>query len=102
MISASTLAKIFCDVNHSVVEDINLCERQDGTKYIVIDLRPYKREQHVCPICEKHCPGYDHTQPQPRLWRAMDNHGVIVYLRYRLPRVSCRQCAMGVPAFRLH
>ena len=89
MISASTLAKIFCDVNHSVVEDINLHQHSDGTKCIIIDLRPYKREQHLCPVCGKRCPGYDHAQPQPRLWRALDNHGILVYLRYRLPRVFC-------------
>ena len=89
MISTSTLARIFCDVNHSVVEDINLHQHSDGTKCIIIDLRPYKREQHLCPVCGKRCPGYDHAQPQPRLWRALDNHGILVYLRYRLPRVFC-------------
>ena len=51
MISASTLAKIFCDVNHSVVENLSLDVRPDGTKCVIIDLRPYGREQSLCPVC---------------------------------------------------
>ena len=100
MISASTLAKIFCDVNHSVVENLSLDVRPDGTKCVIIDLRPYRREQNLCPVCGKRCPTYDHTQAEPRLWRSLDNHGVIVYLRYRLPRVKCPEHgvhAAGVP-----
>ena len=100
MISASTLAKIFCDVNHSVVENLSIDTRADGTKCVIIDLRPYKREQNLCPVCGKRCPTYDHTQAEPRLWRSLDNHGIIVYLRYRLPRVRCPEHgvhAAGVP-----
>lgn len=55
----------------------------------MVDVRPYKRLQHLCPQCGKNCPGYDRGGRPARTWRALDWGDVLVYLRYAPPRIQC-------------
>src|SRR5579864_5054817 len=80
---------------------LNHCHRHRGFVYhharfgpdktsIEVDVRPRQGSAARCSGCHQLAPGYDHL-PEWRfefipLW------GVLVFLRYRMRRVDCRQC----------
>ena len=43
-----------------------------------------------CPICQKKCPGYDHTT-ENRRWRCLDLAGNLFYIECTVKRVCCRE-----------
>ena len=54
-----------------------------------IHVEPYVRMQHLCPICQQACQGYDHPLSHESSWRANNLNGVIVELLYNPARVYC-------------
>lgn len=85
-----SVCKHFAHVNEQVViEDMDLNVDNDGVVSVIFDVRPYKRHQRRCPHCGKRCPGYDSTSSPPRLWRALDCGGVLLYLRHAPGRIHC-------------
>ena len=54
-----------------------------------IHVEPYVRMQHLCPICQQACQGYDHPLSHESSWRANNLNGVIVELLYNPARVFC-------------
>lgn len=80
---------------------LNHCHRHRGFVYerarfgpdkksIEVDVRPREGSAARCSRCHQLAPGYDHL-PERRfefipLW------GLLVFLRYRMRRVDCRQC----------
>ena len=84
---------------------LNQCHRYPGFVYqqarfgpdkksIEIDVRPRDGSTAVCSGCHQPAPGYDHL-PERRfefipLW------GFLVFLLYRMRRVDCRTCGVGV------
>lgn len=85
-----SVCKHFAHVNEQVViEDMDLNVDKDGVVSVILDVRPYKRHQRRCPHCGKRCPGYDSMSASPRLWRALDCGGILLYLRHAPGRIQC-------------
>lgn len=56
---------------------------------IHLRLRPIRRKQCRCPVCQSKCPGYDYKSDTESMWRAANLNGVPVFLFYRRQRVKC-------------
>lgn len=59
--------------------------------HILVNARPYKREQRKCPVCGKKCPVYDHKAKTPSSWRANALNGVPIIIQYAPVRIQCRE-----------
>jgi len=73
----------------AALEDVTMSQDDRGVSTLTFDVRPYRRFQNICPHCGRRCPGYDAGRGTPRLWRGLDFGGVIVQLRYAVPRIQC-------------
>jgi transposase len=71
--------------DQAVVEEVRFDEANDA---LVVAVRPRKRSQGRCGVCEQSCPGYDQGEG-PRRWRAMDLGTVRAYVEADAPRVRC-------------
>lgn len=57
---------------------------------IIVNARPFKRKQGLCPECGRKCPGYDTKHPERETtWRAPDLNGVPIHIRYTPRRIQC-------------
>jgi len=76
------ILRIIFALNQCVIESFNI----EGNA-LVISVRPYRRHQKRCPICNAKCDVYDlmHT----RRWRTLDAGLIMCYLQYRPARVAC-------------
>jgi len=63
-------------------------------KVIEIDVRPRVGSAAVCSGCHQPAPGYDHL-PERR-FEFIPFWGILVFLRYRMRRVNCRNCGVVV------
>ena len=89
MASGTTLLKRLLNVNHLVVSNCSFEQSDDGVVRLNIDVRPHKRHRDCCPVCGRHCQGYDHISTETRSWRSLDFGGILVYLHYQTHRVRC-------------
>ena len=62
---------------------------------IIISVRPWKREQRRCPVCNKHCEFYD-ARATPRRWRTLDLARSLCFLEYRPARLRCPEHGVHV------
>ena len=60
-------------------------------KQLHVHLRPIKRYQCRCSICNKVCPVYDHKSKDENWWRAANLNGIPVYLFYQRCRIHCQE-----------
>jgi len=60
----------------------------DAKHVLRIYVRPRKRDRKRCPICHRHCPGYD-ERPLERRWRSLNCGFVKVEIVSQLSRVCC-------------
>ena len=98
MASPITILKNVLNLNHNFMH-VESCEKttvivhHDGEiieqTRIMVNARPYKRKQDLCPYCMKKCPGYDRKHEDPSSWRAPNLNGVPVYINYCPRRVKC-------------
>ena len=98
MASPITILKNVLNLNKNFMH-IENCEEtvvtvsHDGEVFeqsrIIVNARPYKRIQGLCPCCMKKCPGYDSKRPKPSSWRAPNLNGVPVYICYKPKRINC-------------
>ena len=72
-----------------VIERVEF-EGTDEEEILVISARPFSRDTHRCPMCEKRCQGYD-SSSKVRRWRSLDFGSQRVFIEARAPRVSCRE-----------
>ncbi len=90
MATPTTLLKAILAVKEFVYEGNEFGKTDDGVKYVVLDVRPYKRFADRCPYCGRKCSRYDNGNTDgPRKWRAPDWGGLKVYLRAQTHRVNC-------------
>lgn len=73
----------------ATIDSVSIETSEDGVVCCYIDLHPHKRYRNCCPHCGKRCTVYDKSAAKPRLWRALDFGGVLVYLRYTPCRIQC-------------
>ena len=82
-----SLLKRLLKTDRIVVENIRF-EEVDDEEILVVRARPFSRDTHRCPICNKRCPGYDSSE-RVRRWRSLDFGSERVYIESRVPRVRC-------------
>ena len=58
---------------------------------LLVYVRPYKSQQHKCPLCMKMAPVYDYKQKHESWWRGPNLGGIPTVLLYRSCRVNCRE-----------
>ena len=97
---ASSILSILKDVLKLNCMHVNSCEKEtvhisrnketfEQTR-IIVNARPFKRKQMICPKCGRHCPGYDTKRPKSETtWRAPNINGVPVLIRYTPHRIEC-------------
>ena len=68
----------------------NVYFEADQEEICVITARPQSRDTNRCPICGKHCQGYDSTFKKRR-WRSLDFGSQRVYIEANAPRVKCQE-----------
>jgi transposase len=56
---------------------------------IILDVRPRQKLLDRCPICGRKGKHYDNGRLESGHWRSLDCGAAMVYLRYRVPRVTC-------------
>ena len=83
-----TVFKHLLNVNKIHLEGLNLITNEDGDRELHLQVRPYKRDEHRCPICNRHCPVHDY-QSKDRSWRTLDFGTTQTYLHYTPARVKC-------------
>ena len=71
MASIKSLVKRALQVNHTVVDAVEVEEDEFGADSLVISLRPDKYAQNRCPHCHAKCPRYDKGRGMIRRWRAL-------------------------------
>lgn len=97
---ASSLLSILKDVLKLNSMHVNSCEKETVTisrnneKFeqtrIIVNARPFRRKQNICPKCGRHCSGYDTKRPERETtWRAPNINGVPVLIRYTPHRIKC-------------
>jgi len=84
----SSLVKHLLRIKNIVVEDVYFEGKTE--EVCVIVARPPKRDTNRCPICEKHCQGYDSTFKKRR-WRSLDFASQRVYIEANAPRIKCAE-----------
>jgi transposase len=72
-------------VEHTVVERV--LDDEDAHA-VVACVRPTRSRRRRCPVCARHCPGYDQGEGRRR-WRALDLGVVQAFLEADAPRVRC-------------
>ncbi len=93
------------DFAMELITILNQCHRFRGFVYhhdrfspdkkvIEIDVRPRVGSAAVCSGCHQPAPGYDHL-PERR-FEFIPFWGILVFLRYRMRRVNCRNCGVVV------
>lgn len=71
------------DLHETVIENINI---EKGT--IIVGVRPYKHQQHSCPLCGRRCPTYDRSKSHRR-WRTPDIGSIVCLLAFVMERIEC-------------
>ncbi len=73
------------------VEKVSFEKNEDltGPAVVMIDVRPFSRQQHRCGRCRRRSPRYD-VGRGPRRWRSLDHGTTQVFIRAPAPRVKCR------------
>lgn len=98
MASLLSILKTVLNLNHNLMhvenwEETLVTVHHDGEDFeqtrIMVNARPYKRAQGLCPYCLKKCPGYDRKRPEPSSWRAPNLNGIPVYICYSPSRINC-------------
>ena len=111
MTSFNRVLKCISNVNHCVIDDVELRQLSDGSECLHIYVRLKKGHKHHCPICGKKCSGYDRVtssnlfaseleQQYPSYWRAPDLGTIKVILHGQLDRINCPEHGVlveGVP-----
>lgn len=100
--TVESILKNALNLNTSVIESIEYIEGKEGLPKsllyvlpfsmpfkILLHVRPYKSEQHKCPICKMKAPVYDYKQDHESWWRAPNLNGIPVVLMYKPCRVAC-------------
>lgn len=97
---ASSLLSILKDVLKLNSMHVDSCEK-DTVKIsrnneifeqtrIIVNARPFRRKQNICPKCGRQCSGYDTKRPERETtWRAPNINGVPVLIRYTPHRIKC-------------
>ncbi len=80
-------------LERAVVERV---EFDPGEQLLVAHVRPSRRRQGRCGLCERRCPGYD--RGGRRRWRTLDLGSVRAVLEADAPRVACREHGVVVAA----
>lgn len=81
------------------LEGACVVDTQVRPDHVVIEVRPYKKFLHRCPVCQAKCPVYD-TMRAPRRWRCLDLCATKTYVQCSLSRVRCPEHGVlveGVP-----
>lgn len=70
-------------------------ETYNGKDVVIVDVVPRKNGRAICSGC--HQPGavYDH-QPQPRYFEFIPVWGFLVFFRYAMRRVNCKNCDVKI------
>ena len=100
MASIKSLVKRALQVNHTVVDAVEVEEDEFGADSLVISLRPDKYAQNRCPHCHAKCPRYDKGRGMIRRWRALSFGHLRVYIEFATYRVTCPkhgEVTAGVP-----
>jgi transposase len=88
-----TLLNQFCEHPGFVFHDEHL-EELEGTRALVVEVRPRKGSKAICSACGKSAPGYDKLAA--RLFQFVPFWGFIVFFRYSMRRVQCPTCGVKV------
>ena len=73
-------------------ETVSVSRKKETFKQqrIIVNARPIKRMQSICPKCGRKCRGYDTKRPEKETtWRAPNINGVPVLIRYAPRRIEC-------------
>jgi transposase len=82
-----SLIKQLLKIEKAAIEDVHF-ETVRGEQILIVDVRPYGRQVGRCPVCGRHCSGYDSGNKRRR-WRSLDLGSTRVYLEAFAPRVKC-------------
>ena len=58
---------------------------------IVVHARPFERLCGICPLCGRHCAGYDTKSKEESTWRGPNLNGMIVEVKYQPKRIECSE-----------
>ena len=68
---------------------------KDGSPWIyekiVVHARPFERLRGICPLCGRHCPGYDTKGKEESTWRGPNLNGMLVEVKYQPKRIECSE-----------
>ena len=81
------LIKTLIKIDNIVIEKTYF-ELVNGEEIYIVRARPLSRDTNRCPMCGKHCQGYDSTD-KIRRWRSLDFGSSRVYIESAAPRVRC-------------
>lgn len=56
---------------------------------IVVHARPFERLRGLCPVCGRHCPGYDTKHKEDSTWRGPNLNGMLTEVVYQPKRIKC-------------
>ena len=85
----NTLIKRLLRIDQIAIENA-FFEKIDESEVLVVRVKPYSRQASRCPLCGRHCPGYDSTG-KIRRWRSLDLGSTRVYIEACAPRIECRE-----------
>ena len=88
MASSERIFKALLGVKSTIIESITIERDKDGFPSLRIRVRPKKRDSDRCPICGRHCPGYD-KRKMLKTWRTLDFCGHRAVLVGQTHRVRC-------------
>lgn len=90
MMTINKLIKNILGVNKIKIENVNFVKTNDNCDKLVIDVKPYKTEQCLCPLCNNHkkLPRYDSSK-NINTYRGLDLGGLLIEIRCEVPRVTC-------------
>ena len=76
-------------VFENVYDDVYLEDKME-TKIVIVEIKPRKNTQGVCPECGRKCPTYD-TAQEPRWFEFVPLWNIPVWFMYRMRRVTCSE-----------
>ena len=83
-----SILKELIGVNNIKIKSYSLITNLSNIKELHIEIEPYEREHHRCPLCEKRLPQYDKVTSR-RKWRCLNIGNIPVYVFADSHRVSC-------------
>ena len=93
--NTSIIAKLL-NVNGLHIEEVKIQgdhRKRNGENWnyekIVVHARPFERLRGMCPVCGRHCPGYDTKQKEESTWRGPNLNGMLVEVAYQPRRIEC-------------